>query len=335
MPQFRKDPFGSAWVIISPERGLLPSDFGSAEQERAPCALCPGYERGREIRALRPSARAAQGDADGAVWQARVSENPAALLAPGAFRSGGDGLFSSAPGVGYQELITEHPQHDMRLEKMPQAHLVDLLKLYRDRIAHLSQKPDIKHVQLSRNVGRSAGAAYGHPHAQVLALPVTNRWVDEEHAAAARHFGVHGRCLFCDVVEAEFAERSRLISSNAHFVALAPYASKTPFETWLLPRAHSATFASLPSNALPHLADLLQSVISAMNTALNDPPYNMILHALPVQSGSYHWHIEILPRLTAHSGFDWGSGFYVNPTPPEDAARFLKEALALQGTLEV
>ncbi len=330
MPQFRKDPFGSAWVIISPERGLLPSDFGSAKHSPAPCALCPGHERGKEIRTLSPSLVSA-----GASWQARVSENPAALLSPGAFRTGGNDLFAYASGVGYQELITEHPQHDMRLEGMSQAHLVDLLKLYRDRIGLLSQKPGIKHVQLSRNVGRSAGAAYDHPHAQLLALPVTNRWVDEECAAASRHFGAHGRCLFCDVIGAECTERSRLISSNPHFVALAPYASKTPFEVWLLPRAHSASFATLPSNTLPLLADLLQSVLSAMNTALNFPPYNMILHALPVQSESYHWHIEILPRLTAQAGFDWGSGFYINPTPPEDAARFLKEALALQGTIHV
>ena len=251
------------------------------------------------------------------------------------FKGVGSELFTYASGVGYQELITEHPQHDMRLERMPQAHLIDLLKLYRDRIGHLSQKPDIKHVQLSRNVGRSAGAVYDHPHAQVLALPVTNRWVDEEHAAGVRHFEAQGRCLFCDVMGAERTERSRLVSSNQHFAALAPYASKTPFEVWILPHMHSATFANLPSNTLPQLADLLQSVVSAMNTALNDPPYNMILHALPVQSASYHWHIEILPRLTTQAGFDWGSGFYINPTPPEDAARFLKEALALQGTIHV
>ena len=332
MPQFRKDPFGSAWVIISPERGLLPSDFGSAKHNNAPCALCPGREKGETIRTLGPSSPSS---AHGALWQARVSENPAALLAPGPFHTGGSELFTYASGVGYQELITEHPHHDMRLEGMPQAHLIDLLKLYRDRIAHLSSQPGIKHVQLSRNVGRSAGALYDHPHAQVLALPVTNRWVDEEHAAASRHFDAHGRCLFCDVIAAELADKGRLISSSQHFVALAPYASKTPFEVWLLPREHSASFATLPSNTLPELADLLQSVISAMNTALNDPPYNMILHALPVQSGSYHWHIEILPRLTTQAGFDWGSGFYVNPTPPEDAARFLKEALALQGTIHV
>ncbi len=331
MPQFRKDPFGSAWVIISPERGLLPSDFGSAKHESAPCSLCPGHERGKTVRTLAPSASSAAG----AQWQMRVSENPAALLSPGRFQVGGGDLFTYASGVGYQELITEHPQHDMRLERMPPAHLIDLLKLYRDRIGHLSSRPDIKHVQLSRNVGRSAGALYDHAHAQVLALPVTNRWVDEEHAAATRHFDAQRRCLFCDVIQAERAERSRLISSNQHFVALAPYASKTPFEVWLLPREHSASFADLASNTLSLLADLLQSVVKAMNTALNDPPYNMILHALPAQSESYHWHIEILPRLTAQAGFDWGSGFYINPTPPEDAARFLKEALALQGTMHV
>lgn len=329
MAQFRKDPFGSAWVIISPERGLEPSDFGSVSPANGnePCPLCPGFEHitGAEIMALGPGV-AATGGAD---WRMRVIANPQAILQPRAFSIAGDELFRQATGSGVQELIVEHREH-RQLDSMAHGHLIDLLKLYRDRLTLLTRQPEVKHVQLTRNVGKVAGAAFDHPHAQLLALPVGSRWIDEERAAADAYYSRHGRCLFCAVIEAELAERERIISSNEHFVALSPYAAKTPFETWLLPRQHASNLSHLTGDTLSYLADLLRGVLRAINIALNTPPYNMILHLIPSEDAGYHWHIEILPRLTAQAGFDWGSGFYTNPTPPEDAARFLREALAMQ-----
>jgi len=329
MAQFRKDPFGSAWVIISPERGLEASDFGSASiaHGNEPCPLCPGLERttGAEIMALGPGVVST----DGAEWRMRVIVNPQAILHPGAFSIAGDELFRQATGSGVQELIVEHREH-RQLDSMSLEHLVDLLKLYRERLNLLTRWPGVEHVQLTRNVGRVAGAAFDHPHAQLLALPVGSRWVDEERTAAAAYYDRQGRCLFCAVIEAELAERERIISHNERFVALAPYAAKTPFETWLLPRQHASNLNTLTSDTLPYLADLLRGVLRAINAALNTPPYNMMLHLIPSEEAGYHWHIEILPRLTTQAGFDWGSGFYINPTPPEDAARFLREALAMQ-----
>lgn len=323
----RKDPFGPTWVIISPERGLRASDFGSAEHGTDRCPLCPGHEGelGTEIRTLRPTlSRPAD-------WRVRVVRPLTEFSETRAFEPSGSSLFTHAPSSGYLELVVEHPDHRMVLSKMPREHLVELLKVYRDRLEHLATRPGIRHVQITRNVGRAAGALYEHPHAQVLALPVANRWLTEERHAAGEHAAEAGSCLFCDVIAAEFGRKERVISYNSSFVALAPYASKTPFETWILPRQHDSAFSGLASNALPQLADLLQSVLRAMNSALDYPPYNMLVHTLP-HSGdeSYHWQIKILPRLTTQAGFDWGSGFYVNPTPPEDAVRFLREALALQ-----
>jgi UDPglucose--hexose-1-phosphate uridylyltransferase len=330
MPQFRKDPFGPAWVIISPERGLEPSDFGSVSRHDTTSPLAPGHEPhlGREIRIVRPVG-ASYGDS---AWTMRVVESQSGLLEPDKpFAPSGPELFRQAASSGYQELIIEHPKPQAALETMPREHVIELIKLYRDRLAYVSSLPGIQHVQLTRNVGKVAGAAYNHPHAQILAVPVANRWIEEEASAADEYFKQHRCCLFCDVITAEIKARERIITQNEHFVALAPYASKTPFETWILPRQHSSGFTSIASNTVPYLADLLRSTLQAMNTALNDPPYNIILHTFPNEDNPrYHWHIEVLPRLTRQAGFDWSSGFYVNPTPPEDAARFLKETLALQ-----
>lgn len=329
MSLFRKDPFGFAWVLISPERGLQASEFGSTLAREAVSPLSQGRESetGPEIQAIRPSASTI----DGPDWRMRVIEHPSALVQPKPFAASGDGPFTHAPASGHQEIVVEHPDARVRLETMPAAHLGEVLRLYRDRLTFLAQRPDIRHVQLTRNVGAAAGALFDHPHGQLLAVPVPNRWVEEE-VAASRHFHRHhGHCLFCEVIEEELLRRERVVTHNASFVALAPYAAKSPFETWILPRRHDSAFSAVASNTLAQLADILQSVARAVNVALNYPPYNLVLHTLPqVGDEGYHWHIEILPRLTIHAGFDWGTGFYVNPTPPEDAARFLREALALQ-----
>lgn len=329
MPLFRKDPFGRAWVLLSPERGLLPSDFGSVPTAQARSQLSPGNEGkvSTEIAAVRPSASTA----DGPDWRMRVIGHPAELVSPRAFAEEGESLFRHAPSSGYQEVIVEHPDATMTLDAMPRPHLVDLLKLYRDRLALHGERPGVKHVQLTRNVGRAAGALFDHPHAQLLAVPVANRWVQEEMEVAAAHHAEHGTCLFCDVLAREFELRERLVTYNDEFVALAPFASKTPFETWILPRRHGSAYAGVAANTVPLLADILQAVTRAINDALDRPPYNMAFHTAPRNDqADFHWHIEVLPRLTTQAGFDWGAGFFVNPTPPEDAVRFLREALALQ-----
>ncbi len=329
MSLFRKDPFGRGWVLLSPERGLVPSDFGSVPLPPAVSPLSPGAEGqvGRELAAVRPSA-APGADAE---WRMRVISHPARLLGAEAFALEDDGPFQQAAAGGHHELIVEHPDARQTLDRMPRQHLVDVLRLYRQRLALHGSVPGIRHVQLTRNVGRAAGALFEHPHAQLLAVPVGNRWVEEELEAGATHHRATGRCIFCDVIEFELAARERVISYNDDFVALAPFASKTPFETWLLPRRHASGFAAVPSNILPALADLLQAVVMSLNDALDSPPYNLALHTSPdTELESFHWHFELLPRLTNQAGFDWGAGFYVNPTRPEDAARFLREALAIQ-----
>ena len=320
---FRKDTFGRAWVLLSPERGLLASDFGSVPEgpERSP--LSPG------ARSVRVGA-AGGGDA-GAPWSMRVVEYPHDAFGERSFVEEGDALFRHGPSAGYQELIVEHPDARQTLDRMPRPHGVDVLRLYRDRIALHGDRPGVRHVQLTRNVGRAAGALFDHPHAHLLALPVPSRWLEEELEAGRQHHERHGRCLFCDVIERELEARERVVTANEGFVALAPFAAKTPFETWVLPRRHGSSFAAVAANHLPLLADILQGVLRALNYALDRPPYNMALHTVPgPERQSFHWHLEVLPRLTTQAGYDWGAGFFVNPTPPEDAARFLREALALQ-----
>ena len=330
MSQLRKDPFGPTWVVFSPEIGLETSDFDSVNRTSDSSILAPGNEifLDKEIYALRPNGS----KINQPNWKIRVIENPDGILEARELKIHKNLMFNYATNSGYQEIIIEHPEPKMAIEDMPLEHLVEVLKVYRDRIDKLSNKPGIRHIQLTRNVGKEAGSRYEHPHAQVLAVGVRNRWLSEEMTAAKAYYEKNHSCLFCDVIETELLSKERLISANENFVAISPYAAKTPFETWILPRRHDSNFSSIKSTSLKDLACLLKDIIRAINNSLNHPPYNLMLHTLPIKGENrYHWHIELLPRLTKKSGFDWSSGFYVNPTPPEDATRFLKEALALQG----
>jgi UDPglucose--hexose-1-phosphate uridylyltransferase len=191
----------------------------------------------------------------------------------------------------------------------------------------LQQDQRFKYVMIFKNHGAAAGASLAHTHSQLIALPVVPSVVAEELQGARDYFRFKERCVFCDIVQQEMGERKRMVYQNDSFVVIEPYAPKFPFETWVLPRRHRASFAdSRHDYAL--LANAIKVALHKLHVALDDPPYNFILHTAPLHEGNrtdYHWHIEIMPTLSKVAGFEWGSGFYVNPTPPEEAARFLSD----------
>lgn len=226
MALFRKDPFGRAWVLVSPERGLQSSDFGSVEAPVAVSPLSPGSDAqpGEELAALRGSG--------GHEWLVRALRHPAGLVhkAPGGVTVGSD-LLRQEPAFGYHELIVEHPDATARLQTMSAQHLADVWRFYRDRFVLAVGRPGVRHAQISRNSGCAAGAQYDHPYGQLIAVAVTDRWVEEEMQVAREHFARHQECVFCAVMEAELGLRERMVSENESFVALTPFAAKTPFET--------------------------------------------------------------------------------------------------------
>jgi UDPglucose--hexose-1-phosphate uridylyltransferase len=176
-----------------------------------------------------------------------------------------------------------------------------------------------------------------HPHSQIIALPITPRWVTEDLVNAREHYDYKERCLFCDILNQELKDRSRIVYENAAFVAVAPFASKFPFETWILPKAHNHDFRLLADADIGPLAEALRRTLLGIQLALENPPFNFIVHSAPRLSRDpsagapereYHWHIEVIPRITRIAGFEWGTGFYINPTLPEKAADFLRKVIA-------
>jgi UDPglucose--hexose-1-phosphate uridylyltransferase len=145
---------------------------------------------------------------------------------------------------------------------------------------------------------------------------------------ALEFYNYRGRCIYCDMVQQELSTEKRIVLDTTHFTAICPYASRHPFETWIIPKTHSSHFENIPKPGVDDLGTVLRQVLKKLEEALDRPPYNYIIHTAPFDHQElphYHWHIEIIPRLTKIAGFEWGSGFYINPVPPEDAAGFLRE----------
>ena len=331
MPELRKDPVTGRWVIISADRPRRPSDFS---RETVPptsssttCPLCPGNE-GRtppEVLAYRNGTGPNQPG-----WQVRVVPNKYPVLEiHGDLNREGEGLFDKMEGIGAHEVIVETPEHAKSLCELSERQIEDVLHAFRDRVNDLKRDFRLRYILLFKNHGAAAGATLEHSHSQLIALPVVPKRVMEEMEGAKRYYDFKERCVFCDIIRQERRDQVRVVSESERFLVLEPYAPRFPFETWILPRQHASHFETADAAQLQDLSWVLRSTLRKIDKVLEHPPYNFVLHTAPLQEASmahYHWHIELMPKLTKVAGFEWGTGFYINPSPPEESAQFLREA---------
>jgi UDPglucose--hexose-1-phosphate uridylyltransferase len=335
MPELRKDPVVGRWVIISTERSRRPTNFLVAAKGKSSgfCPFCPGNEDKTPpaVYAARPDS--APVNAPG--WTVRVVPNKfPALQIEGGLDRRGEGLYDKMNGVGAHEVVIESPDHQMELADLAVEDIYQVLLAYRERIIDLHKDKRLRYVLIFKNHGEQAGATLEHTHSQLIATPIIPRFLQEELEGARRYYELKERCVFCDIVQQETAGHNggRVVATNDRFVALEPFAPRFPFETWILPLRHDASYQMTDDlNEYRDLAALLKDTLQRLNRALDRPPYNFVLHTAPVSDGDleyYHWHLEIMPNLTRIAGFEMGSGFHINPTPPEDAAQYLREIAA-------
>ncbi|MFQ6091834.1 MAG: galactose-1-phosphate uridylyltransferase [bacterium] len=339
MPELRHDPIQRRWVIIATERAMRPTDFEvAAEPEKeSTCPFCEGNEgmTPPEILAYRDEGSKANGPG----WTVRaVSNKFPALRIEGGLDRRGVGLYDAMNGVGAHEVIIETTDHSLTMADLDHDQMVRVLTAYRDRIVDLKRDNRFRYILIFKNHGAVAGASLGHTHTQLIATPVTPRTVAIELDTSKEHYGQKERCLMCDLVKQETSFPDRIVRDDGHYVVLSPFASRFPFECWVIPKVHSCAFELTTDEGLHRLAETMKDVLSRLKQSLNDPPYNFILHTSPNTEAKpkradhwqtveydYHWHFEIMPRLTRVAGFEWGSGFYINPTPPEEATRYLRQ----------
>jgi UDPglucose--hexose-1-phosphate uridylyltransferase len=332
MSELRKDPVANRWVIIAAERGRRPSDFPPAQSQRrgaggASCPFCENSETKTppEIYAVRrPDTQP-----NGPGWDVRVVPNKfPALGIEGAVDRRGLGMFDYMSGVGAHEVIIETPNHEWTIG-CGDIHTLDrALAMYQARLTDLYRDGRFRYCVLFRNYGQAAGASLDHPHSQIIAVPIVPARLKDTLTAAQHHYS-------------QLTLGDRVVLDREHFVALAPYASRFPFELAIYPKQHQHDLRLLDDVHRMALAGILHDCLRYIRLALGDPAYNYVVTTAPnavprpgkpgywgTLERDFHWHIEIIPRVTRIAGFEWGTGFYINPVAPEDATDFLHEKMA-------
>jgi UDPglucose--hexose-1-phosphate uridylyltransferase len=332
MGQLRLDPMTARWVIISNERDLGPDGY-EIESPRidgeGKCPFCLGNE------SLTPPEVDADRGPDTAPdtpgWTTRTVPNkfPALKNEPGLDRTG-VGMFDMMNGVGEHEVIVEDVDHNKQLADLDVEQIKKIINVYKRRSIELGKDDRFKYVLIFKNYGLAAGASLEHSHTQLISLPVVPKRVMEELECAQKYYDYKERCVFCDIARQEMEYRHREVCENDDFIAFCPFASRSPFEIFIVPRQHQAYFTDINDKQIDGFARILKEILMRIRQALKNPPYNFIIHTTPLNGnndlqGCYHWHVEVMPKLSKIAGFEWGSGFYINSTSPETASKYLRE----------
>jgi UDPglucose--hexose-1-phosphate uridylyltransferase len=330
MSEYRQDPLSRRWVIIGSDRASRPNEFVEEPVRRQPipCPFCAGHEHET------PDAVATYSAPGQANWVVRIVPNkyPAVTLdeslcpncQPLDSAPQPDG---TVPGFGRHEVIIESPRHVASLSELTLIEAEIVFQAYRERVAALKATGQYRYVQIFKNVGPAAGASLEHVHSQLVALPGVPEVVAQEVASCREYFAEHGRPLMTDLIMRELAAGERILAKTSHFVAFCPYASRFPYEVCIAPLSEQPSFEVTQASELGELSRLAREVIGRIESAAGQVAYNCVLHTQPFDTSPqdhYHWHIEILPRLTKVAGFEWGTGCFINPLPPEAAAAQLR-----------
>lgn len=331
MPEYRQDPLSLRWVIIGENRSSRPQEFVERTVRRIDfdCPFCAGHED----QTPRPvqTYPALNGRAKTVPWQVRVIPNKYPAVStevPCDSASSANGsLHRQRNGFGQHEVIIESPDHITSLSELSPENLALVWQVYQDRLRTLRQDGRFKYVQIFKNVGAAAGASLDHTHSQVVALPWTPDDVQKEVDRFAQHRAKTGTSLLSQIIDEELATGERIVAQSANLVAFCPWASKFPYQVCIAPRRQQASIEQLQPGELGELATIAGDMIGRIERKLGGAAYNLILHTEPFDIGShdhYHWHIEIFPRLTKAAGFEWSTGCWLNPQPPEQAAAQLR-----------
>lgn len=330
MSELRRDPVNGRWVIVDTDHPNKPEDFEYDHHvfRGGTCPFCYGNESMTppEIEAMREP----NTDKDTPGWKVRVVPNKfPALQIEGLLDRRGIGIYDMSNGVGAHEVLIETPYHQKDIPDYLDEEIQNFISMYCKRALDLSKDKRFKYILFFKNFGAAAGASLEHPHTQIVALPMIPKNAVEELKGAHRYYEFRERCVFCDMISLELQEKLRVVAENEYFLSFCPFVSRFPFEIWIIPKNHKGHFCHMPPEEIPALASILKVTITKLKKVFANVSYNFIIHSAPINGDgdaeSYHWHIEFMPKLTRVAGFEWGTGFYIVPTPPELAAKYLRE----------
>ncbi|MFO7676744.1 MAG: DUF4931 domain-containing protein [bacterium] len=332
MSEVRRDIVTDTWVIVETDRAEGQQCRAKAVRRPPACPFCAGNE------AMTPPEITAARDGDGR-WRVRVvPDRHPVLRIEGRLERIGVGIHDMVTGIGANEVVIESPGHETDFSALVDEQVELVLRTWRDRLVDLYRDSRFRYVLVFKDHGALAGGStIEHVHSQIIALPATPRRVKDQLEGAQAYYEYKERCIFCDILQDELRARERVLVETEWFVVFAPYASRLPYELRVMPRRHRFSYAEASDDDFRDLAAVLRRTLGALRRALDDPPFNLVLHTAPnllPQKGywetvrdDYHWFLEVIPRVRRTDGFEWGSGFFINPVPPEQAVKLLGEAL--------
>ncbi len=325
MSELRKDPVSQRWVIISLTREKSPQDYEYTKAEiSGDISRCPFCRENKHM-----IEHTVYSDSDPEKSVVRIVNNKYPALIPSIdMERMADGIYDKMTGYGRHEVVIDSVGHDVPFHCISIDDMSEVLKALVIRHDELKLDKKLRYVLFFKNFGESAGASLSHSHMQLMATPAVPKVVAEELNCSRKYYEYKERCVFCDMIKQEMDEKERVIDFNDEFISIIPYAPRFPFECWILPRNHRSSFGSMPMHDIPALARILKTCLRRLQSVFPGLPYNFVIHTAPFSNSCkkfYHWHIEIMPRLTKIAGFEWGSGFYINETVPEKAAEYLRE----------
>jgi UDPglucose--hexose-1-phosphate uridylyltransferase len=330
MTEIRQNKATKQWVIYSTARSKRPGDFVKPAQERrtlpeydAHCPFCPGNK------AMLLSIILETPAATGGSWQTRIVPNKFPALVPQAGCARVPrGIYLAMEGHGRHEVVIESPRHNRDLSQMTPEEIGVVIETYHWHYVALMKEHENMLVLIFRNHGERAGTSLMHPHSQMIVTGIVPPLVREREEQAQRYFDEWGRCVFCEMIEFERNDRSRVVFENESFLGFVPFAAEVPFEIWVMPKEHEADFGSINARAKTALAEALHHVLSRLRTKLADPDYNYVINSSSqYDSGEphIHWYLQVRPRLVTPAGFELGTGIRINPSLPEHDAAFLNQ----------
>lgn len=236
-------------------------------------------------------------------------------------------LFEYCELHGGHEVIVETPNHVESITSLTENHAAAVFNAYAERVRHWVEVPGVQYVVVFKNVGAAAGASLRHTHSQLIATSLLPPAMEEIGGRMLAHRRRTDRCLLCDMLAGERYDKSRIVTETRRFVAFCPFASRLPYLVRILPKSHQACFEQCDDEALAELSRLTQQIVRSLEAMFVACAYNYTIHTRPPQVAdgqSFHWWMEIFPRLTKIAGFEWGSDCYINPVTPEVAAEHLR-----------
>ena len=334
MSELRQDPTTREWVLVAPERAKRPQ---SAPKRRhveavpdwdAACPFCPGNESQTPDEVFRTTV-----PGENSAWAVRVVPNRfAALSVEETTAPTEEGrFFRKKPGFGVHEVIIESPSHNTPMALMSYQQVERVLVAYRQRYNTLKQNQQIKFITIFKNYGWASGTSLVHPHSQLVATPILAPYYHRRFDVAVDYYADTGKCLYCDLLVAELEKAERIVAETEEFVVLHPYASRVPYETWIMPKRHCSSFGLFPEANLAELAMLLKDILLFLYRGLDNPAFNLMVDTTITEDEEdpyYHWHFRIVPRLTTIAGFEMGSGIYISAALPEDTVKQMKQVAA-------